>query len=176
MRKAIIMAAVLMGSSALVAGCSQSAPDQAETAPTTVNQAAYPQRVYWGDTHLHTANSPDAFGFGNRLDPEAALRFARGEEVTSSTGIKAKLARPLDFLVIADHSDGFATMKDLYNAPRIAITHPTMLRWYDMMHAGPQESRKAVGEIISAKASNTLPKELINPDGAAERLDRKSVV
>ena len=170
MRKAIIMAAVLMGSSALVAGCSQSAPDQAETAPTTVNQAAYPQRVYWGDTHLHTANSPDAFGFGNRLDPEAALRFARGEEVTSSTGIKAKLARPLDFLVIADHSDGFATMKDLYNAPRIAITHPTMLRWYDMMHAGPQESRKAVGEIISAKASNTLPKELINPDGAAERL------
>lgn len=170
MRKAIIMAALLLGSSALVAGCSQSAPNQAETAPTTVNQAAYPQRVYWGDTHLHTANSPDAFGFGNRLDPEAALRFARGEEVTSSTGIKAKLARPLDFLVIADHSDGFATMKDLYNAPRIAITHPTMLRWYDMMHAGPQESRKAVGEIISAKANNTLPKELINPDGAAERL------
>ena len=59
-----------------------------------------PERVYWGDTHLHTSNSVDAFGFGNRLGPEEALRFARGEEVTSSTGIKARLARPLDFLVI----------------------------------------------------------------------------
>jgi hypothetical protein len=170
MRKAIATAALLLGTSALVAGCSKSAPSEAGTEPAKVAEAAYPQRVYWGDTHLHTANSPDAFGFGNRLDPEAALRFARGEEVTSSTGIKAKLARPLDFLVITDHSDGFASVKDLYNAPRIAITHPTMLRWYDMMHAGPEESQKAVGEIISAKASNTLPKELVNPEGAAERL------
>jgi Protein of unknown function (DUF3604) len=170
MRKAIAMAALLLGTSALVAGCSKSLPSEAGTDPAKVEQAAYPQRVYWGDTHLHTANSPDAFGFGNRLDPEAALRFARGEEVTSSTGIKAKLARPLDFLVIADHSDGFGTIKDLYNAPRSFITQPLMRRWYDMMHAGPEQSRKAVGEIIDAKAKNTLPKELLNPVGAADRL------
>ena len=72
---------------------------------TNVAETAYPERVYWGDTHLHTSNSIDAFGFGVRLGPEEALRFARGEEVTASTGIKAKLARPLDFLVITDHSD-----------------------------------------------------------------------
>ncbi|WP_255530398.1 DUF3604 domain-containing protein [Novosphingobium sp. NBM11] len=66
-----------------------------------VVETEFPERVFWGDTHLHTANSVDAFGFGNRLGPEEALRFARGEEVTSSTGQKAKLARPLDFLVIA---------------------------------------------------------------------------
>ena len=47
-----------------------------------VKLADYPERVYWGDTHLHTANSVDAFGFGVRLGPEEALRFARGEEVT----------------------------------------------------------------------------------------------
>ena len=168
MRKAIVMAALLAGSSALVAGCDRSKPAEVDVAK--VEPTAYPQRVFWGDTHLHTSNSPDAFGFGNRLDPEAALRFARGEEVTSSTGVKAKLARPLDFLVIADHSDGYASIKDLYNAPRMAITHPLMLRWYDMMHAGPEESQKAVGEIITAKGNNSLPQELINPEGAAERL------
>jgi hypothetical protein len=168
MRKAIALAAVLLASSALISGCDQ--VKQVVTGQVEVAEAPYPERVFWGDTHLHTSNSPDAFGFGNRLDPEAALRFARGEEVTSSTGIKAKLARPLDFLVITDHSDGFATIKQLYNAPRSFITHPLMLRWYDMMHAGPEQSRKAVGEIIDAKAKNSLPPELINPAGAAERL------
>jgi hypothetical protein len=49
-------------------------------------ETAYPKQVYWGDTHLHTSNSLDAFAFGNRLGSEAALRFARGERVTSSTG------------------------------------------------------------------------------------------
>lgn len=170
MRKAIAMAALLLGTSAVVAGCGSAKTGAPAEDSAPAQQSAYPQRVYWGDTHLHTSNSPDAFGFGNRLDPEAALRFARGEEVISSTGIKAKLARPLDFLVIADHSDGFGSVKDLYNAPRSFITHPTMLRWYDMMHTSPEESKKAVGEIIAAKANNTLPPELVNPEGGAERL------
>jgi Protein of unknown function (DUF3604) len=168
MRKATALAAMLLATSALIGGCDQ--VKQVVTGQTEVAETAYPEKVYWGDTHLHTANSPDAFGFGNRLEPEAALRFARGEEVTSSTGIKAKLSRPLDFLVIADHSDGFATIKDLYNAPRSFITHPLMLRWYDMMHESPEQSMKAVGEIIDAKAKNTIPPELVNPAGAAERL------
>lgn len=64
-----------------------------------------PNRVLFGDTHLHTAYSTDAGMLGNRLGPAAAYRFARGEEVTSSTGVKAKLARPLDFLVVADHAE-----------------------------------------------------------------------
>ena len=55
----------------------------------TVPVAAYPERVYWGDLHLHTDNSIDAFGFGARLGPEQALRFARGEKVISSTGVPA---------------------------------------------------------------------------------------
>ncbi|MBF7729097.1 DUF3604 domain-containing protein [Pseudomonas sp. N040] len=66
---------------------------------------ALPNRVLFGDTHLHTAYSTDAGMLGNRLGPAAAYRFAMGEEVTSSTGVKAKLARPLDFLVVADHAE-----------------------------------------------------------------------
>ena len=47
----------------------------------------YPDRVYFGDTHLHTAYSTDAGMFGCRLGPDEAYRFARGEKVISSTGV-----------------------------------------------------------------------------------------
>ncbi|MBC7497436.1 MAG: DUF3604 domain-containing protein, partial [Sphingomonadaceae bacterium] len=59
-----------------------------------IKLTAYPERVYWGDTHLHTSNSIDAFAFGAKLGPGDALRFARGEQVTSTGGLKAKLDRP----------------------------------------------------------------------------------
>ena len=65
----------------------------------------FPTQVYWGDTHLHTGMSMDAGAFGARLTPEDAYRFARGEELTSSTGLRVKLSRPLDFLVVADHAE-----------------------------------------------------------------------
>ena len=72
------------------------------SAPTST---AYPQRVLWGDLHLHTDNSIDAGLFGTRLGPEDAFRFARGETVVSTTGVPAKLSRPYDFLAVTDHSD-----------------------------------------------------------------------
>ena len=71
--------------------------------------AIIPTRVLWGDTHLHTANSLDAAAFGNTLGPEPAYRFARGEEVVSSSGQPVKLSRPLDFLVVADHAEGLGS-------------------------------------------------------------------
>jgi hypothetical protein len=68
--------------------------------------------LYWGDTHLHTSNSIDAFDMGDRsISPVEAFRFARGEHLVSETGVKVKLRRPLDFLVVADHAEylgGFA--------------------------------------------------------------------
>ena len=161
----------LIGLIAVTAALSACGPGQ----PTAGKDAAHvalsdvPERVYWGDTHLHTSNSVDAFGFGNRLGPEEALRFARGEEVTSSTGIKARLARPLDFLVISDHSDGLGSTKALYEAPRIFIREPILRRWYDMMHSGPAGSLRATGEMIDAKAAGTLPTSMTNPADAAKR-------
>ena len=148
MRKTITLAALLLTTTALVSGCDKL--EQAVGGKAEVKNAAYPEQVFWGDTHLHTSNSVDAFGFGTRLGPEEALRFARGEEVEASTGTKAKLARPLDFLVISDHGEGIGATKALYDAPRIAITDPTMLRWYDLMHEGPEGSLKATGEMPGA--------------------------
>ena len=82
----------------------------------------YPDRVFFGDTHNHTSYSTDAGMLGNRLGPEEAYRFARGEEVTSSTGVRARLQRPLDFLVVADHSENLGL------APMIAESNPDLLK------------------------------------------------
>ena len=82
----------------------------------------YPQRVFWGDTHLHTAFSTDAGMIGNRLGPDEAYRYARGEIVTSSTGVRTRLQRPLDFLVIADHAENLGL------APMIAEKNPDLLK------------------------------------------------
>ena len=154
-----------------LAGCDgASGGGDAETASDAgVRLAEFPERVYWGDTHLHTSNSVDAFGFGVRLGPEEALRFAKGEEVTSTMGIKARLARPLDFLVITDHSDALGGTKALADAPRILIRDPTMRRWHDMLNAGPEQSLRATGELIDAAARNRLPKAMTDDATAARR-------
>jgi hypothetical protein len=71
----------------------------------------FPNRVLFGDTHLHTEFSADAGLVGAILSPDDAFRYARGETVSSNTGLRARLERPLDFLVITDHSEnmGLAT-------------------------------------------------------------------
>ena len=66
----------------------------------------YPQNVYWGDTHLHTRNSADAYSLGNlNLTPADAYRFARGQSYPAHDGTPIKLRRPLDFLVVSDHAE-----------------------------------------------------------------------
>ena len=68
-------------------------------------EQTFPNQVFFGDTHVHTTYSADAGMVGNTLGPDAAYRFAKGEVVTSSTGLKTRLARPLDFLVVTDHAE-----------------------------------------------------------------------
>ena len=70
-------------------------------------------RAYFGDTHLLTAMSPDAGLAGTKLGLEEAYRFARGETVTSNSGQKAALKRPLDFLVVADHAENLGLAQGL---------------------------------------------------------------
>lgn len=67
------------------------------------------KNVYWGDTHVHTHESFDATLFGTTLTVEDAYRFARGEALRSDGGERMQLSRPLDFLAITDHAEGFGT-------------------------------------------------------------------
>ena len=89
-------------------GLSEAAKNYSPYADTT--QAT---NVYWGDSHLHTGFSLDAGLFGNTLVPDDAYRFARGEELISSTGIPVKLARPLDWMVLTDHTDLMGIAADI---------------------------------------------------------------
>lgn len=74
----------------------------------------YPREVFWGDTHLHTSYSLDASLFGlTDWTPEEAFRFARGETLTASNGMRARLNQPLDFLVVSDHAEYFGVMREL---------------------------------------------------------------
>ena len=67
--------------------------------------AAQERNLYWGDTHVHTSYSFDASGWGNTAGPETAYRFAKGLPVVHpGLGSRVRLDRPLDFLVVADHS------------------------------------------------------------------------
>jgi hypothetical protein len=132
----------------------------------------FPTRVFWGDTHLHTALSMDAAAVGCKLGPDAAYRFARGEEVISSTGQPAQLSRPLDFLVVTDHAEAIGAFVELIQGNAVMLANPKLKRWADMIKAGGDEAFKAAWEIIHANASNTLPAEMKNPQLARSVWER----
>jgi len=99
-------------------------------------KAQHPQQVYFGDTHLHTDLSLDAGAFGNRIGLNEAYRFAKGEEVISSTGQKAKLSRPLDFIVVADHSDGMGFFPDIINGRGPIMDTEEGKKWHQWLKEG----------------------------------------
>ena len=118
-----------------------------------------PTRPLFGDTHLHTSFSMDAGAFGARLGPRDAYRFARGEEVVSSSQQKVRLQRPLDFLVVADHSDNMGFFPDLFAGKPEVLADPTGRKWYDMIQSG--KGAEAAVEIIVAFSQGTFPKALM---------------
>ena len=103
---------------ALVAATTGAADDA--YSPTV--RDAYPDTVYWGDTHVHTYLSGDAFGMGNRTTPDTAYRFAKGEQVVSAGGKPARLRRPLDFLMISDHAENVGILPRLVDGDERLLT------------------------------------------------------
>jgi hypothetical protein len=126
----------------------------------------FPTQVFWGDTHLHTGMSMDAGAFGARLTPEDAYRFARGEELTSSTGQQVKLSRPLDFLVVADHSDNMGFFPRLFAGDPEMLADPTGKKWYGMIQEGGQTAVQVAVEIIIAFSQNEFPEALASKPGS----------
>ena len=128
----------------------------------------FPSLVYWGDTHLHTSYSMDAGAFGNRLGLDEAYRFARGEQVTASAGQKVRLSRPLDFLVVADHSDNMGFFPDLFAGKEHILSDPTGKDWYDRVQAG--EGVGVALELIGMFSQGKWPEGLAyTPDSAPYR-------
>jgi hypothetical protein len=117
-----------------------------------------PDRVLWGDTHLHSSYSFDAGMFGNTLSPEEAYRFVRGEEVTSSTGLRIKLIRPLDFVVVADHAEYFGMSDMMANGDPVIQEDKVTARWYKMRQGTQEEGMQAFYEGVDSitKAENLV--------------------
>jgi len=172
----LIRSAILAGAGMLALSAAAQIPPPAD--PADVLSKAYTGKSYspyagrgfatrplWGDTHLHTGNSFDAGAFGNRLGLEAAYRFARGEEVVSSTGTPVKLSRPLDWLVVADHSDNMGFFLDLVEGKPNVVSHPQGKAWYQRIQAG--DGVAVAYELISLFANGQFPPDLTyGPDSA----------
>ena len=117
----------------------------------------FPTQVLWGDTHLHTSLSLDARAFGTTLGPEEAYRFARGEEITASHGERIKLSRPLDWLVIADHSDAMGAMSKIIAGDPNLMRDPTIKDWHDRITKGGNSALMATMDIIQAFTEGKSP-------------------
>lgn len=112
----------------------------------------FPTRPLWGDTHLHTSLSLDARAFGVLLSPADAFRFARGDEVTTSHGLRAKLSRPLDWLVVSDHSDAMGAMNEIVAGNSTLMRDPTLRDWNDRLSQGGDVALGATMEVIETFA------------------------
>ena len=124
-------------------------------------QRSFPSRVYWGETHLHTGLSLDAGLFGNTLGHEDAYRLARGEEIKSSTGLRVKLGRPLDWLVITDHSDMMGIATDIQKGAPNILADPKGKEWHEGFKKGGKAAGEAAFDLITHFSQMKVPKKLV---------------
>ena len=118
-----------------------------------------PNQVFFGDTHLHTSYSFDAGMIGDTLGPEQAYLFAKGHTVTASLGQKARLSRPLDFLVIADHAESLGIAPLLAEASPIALADPVGKILYEKLQSGDYLSAYKHFATLRAKGKPPLHRD-----------------
>lgn len=114
---------LVMGLGVVLAACGQPASEQAEipAAPAPAAEAtAEPaiasnplRNAYFGDTHIHTILSFDAYMFGTRRTPDDAYEFAKGAAIEHVSGFKMQMKKPLDFLAVSDHAFYLGMMRAL---------------------------------------------------------------
>ena len=113
-----------------------SSPSQSKKEYSPYVNRDYPQNVYWGDSHVHTSYSWDAGLVGNTLGPDEAYRFAKGEQVISSTNIPAKLVRPLDWIVVADHAESLGVSVLIERSDPAILASDIGKTTHDLLKAG----------------------------------------
>jgi len=122
---------------------------------------SFPSNIYWGETHVHTGLSLDAGLFGNVLGHADAYRFARGEQITASTGLPVKLGRPLDWLVITDHSDMMGIATDIQAGTPNILAIPKGKEWHEGFKKGGAAAGEAAFDLITHFAQMKVPEQLV---------------
>jgi hypothetical protein len=124
-------------------------------------QRGFPERPLWGDSHLHTTLSFDAGIIGNRLPPRDAYRFARGEEVVSSTGQTVRLSRPLDWLAVTDHSDGMGLAGDVISGKPELLAYEQAARWNKGLSEGGDAAVQAGLDLVQTFSQGKMDPDML---------------
>ncbi len=124
----------------------------------------FPTRPLWGEMHLHTSWSGDAVAGGTRIGPDEALQYAKGAQITSSTGVDVKLSRPYDYMMVADHSDALNIFNGILEGDPTLMTDPQLKEWNKGMNAGGAAASAVVMDIITQQGEGTLPEAVTDND------------
>ncbi|MEM7365864.1 MAG: DUF3604 domain-containing protein [Pseudomonadota bacterium] len=127
------------------------------TAGIATADSDHPTRLLWGDTHVHTYLSGDAYGMGNRSTPDVAYRFARGEAVTTTGGATAQLKRPLDFIVITDHAESLGMLPVLMSGDERLANSPGGRSATALLNGTPPLS-----DVLAAPDADTFMARMID--------------
>ena len=145
----------LVGLSAVLQA--QQEPSQLYSAPAG---DSYPKTVLWGDTHLHSQYSADAYSLGNSTLSQAdAYRFAQGEPMTAHNGMQVQLRRPLDFLVVSDHAEYLGGYYGFHQGQTRIVDTDVGRQWTEMIEQGDQAGMMAafVGSMTDPETYPAFP-------------------
>lgn len=142
-----------------------------ETVARTATELPAPnplRNLYWGDTHLHSSYSPDAFLMGNQTaDPDTAYHYAKGYPVIHPYHrARIQIGTPLDFLVLSDHGEFMGVIPNILKDNPIVANTETGKRYKKMFAEG--KSIEVFGELIAQVNKVTPP----NPDLASDEVNR----
>jgi len=148
-------------------GCT---PETQQAPASVVEPAAEPAVVkgltpnptrdaYFGDLHVHTKFSFDAFIFGTRNDPDAAYRFAKGEAIQHASGFKMQMKKPLDFQGVADHAAYLGMLPQMWDPQTAVGKHPLALQ---MREASNPTERSAAFQALIAYVGGAVEDDLLD--------------
>jgi hypothetical protein len=166
MNKTLTIIGFILSSTALAAQDAPFAAPAEGAAYSPYLSQDFPNQVFFGDTHLHTSYSWDAGMVFNTLGPAEAYKFAKGETVTASTGTPARLQRPLDFLVVADHSDGLGVSPLLERADEALLADPLGAELYALTSQKTIEGAQAAYNLWLGRAQEGTNHLLASPEFA----------